>query len=287
MEEDGCDTSIIKDFVKTLDYEAIPEVTKNFVKYNLNICSNGSDLCVISNFLYGREHLIPSVFSAIVSSIKSKFNCKKFVYYLERHIHLDANEHAPLAEKVISYIINNDANKKCLVLESALKSIKYRKRLLDSIYMLINEKRSFYKEESGANASSKLKNFSDLLDFIDDKRIEMFSLSPFFAKISENSICWEQKLSFVPYMLFFSMGFADVVSFCMKYDKHENQLSILEKNKMYGTNDNFCSQQILFSDIFAKNGLRLNISILLSSIKSNKSEKFFNFELALAPDSSL
>ena len=112
------------------------------MEYNLEIAKNGSDVEVASAFLYGREKLIPDMFTAIKDVMSSeKVDCPTLIYYLERHIELDGDEHGPLAEKCLQALCGDDAAKWQSAEDIAVESLKLRSRLWDAVLAAINEKR--------------------------------------------------------------------------------------------------------------------------------------------------
>ena len=93
---------------------------------------------IASEFTFGREDLIPDMFTAIVNEYNTENNLDKFVYYLERHIELDGGEHGPLALELISNLCGDDDNKWKEVEETAIACLVARKKLWDSILADLN-----------------------------------------------------------------------------------------------------------------------------------------------------
>ena len=88
---------------------------------------------IASAFTFGREDLIPAMFTSIVEQYNTNNKLDKFVYYLERHIELDGGEHGPLALQLISDLCGNDESKWNEVQEVAISSLIARKRLWDEV----------------------------------------------------------------------------------------------------------------------------------------------------------
>ena len=134
MEEVGADTTLIRNFLRTYDFSLIPAGAREFVSFNLDVAQNGHIVEVASSFFFGREKLIPDMFQAIVDTLK-KENVKAptFLYYLERHIEVDAGEHGPLAMKALSYLTQNDPELENMAYQSGLKALEYRSALWDKV----------------------------------------------------------------------------------------------------------------------------------------------------------
>lgn len=134
MEEVGADTEVIRAFVDTLDYSLIPEGVAPFVQYNLEMAASGRDEEVAAAFLYGREKLIPDMFTTIREVLKREgMQCPTLIYYLERHIELDGGEHGPLAESCLNALCGDDMVRRENALLAGLKSLELRWQLWDSV----------------------------------------------------------------------------------------------------------------------------------------------------------
>lgn len=87
---------------------------------------------------------------------------------------------------------------------------------------------------------NKLKTFSDVVAMIDKKRQSMFDNNPLFKTLASDKISYEKRLSFIPYMLFFSCGCPDVITLIMRSDKPTNELTPIEqKINAFVNEDNF------------------------------------------------
>lgn len=134
MEEIGADTTLIKKFLGTNDFSLIPEGAREFVLYNLDVAMNGHIVEVASNFFFGREKLIPDMFQAIVDTLKKEnVSAPTFLYYLERHIEVDAGEHGPLALKALSYLTEGKPELETMALQSGLVALEMRQKLWDRV----------------------------------------------------------------------------------------------------------------------------------------------------------
>lgn len=134
MEEVGADTAPIRKFLETNDFSLIPHGAREFVEYNLNIAKNGHVVEVAANFFFGREKLIPEMFQTIVDTLRREnISAKTFLYYLERHIEVDAGEHGPLAFKALTYLTQGNPDLELLAHETGQKALDMRRFLWDEV----------------------------------------------------------------------------------------------------------------------------------------------------------
>ena len=141
MKQCGANTSAIESFVSNVSTTNIPSVNDGvdaFLKTTFDVIESNETHKIASAFTFGREDLIPDMFTAIVNEYNTENNLDKFVYYLERHIELDGGEHGPLALELISNLCGDDDNKWKEVEETAIACLVARKKLWDSILADLN-----------------------------------------------------------------------------------------------------------------------------------------------------
>ena len=141
MKQCGANTSAIESFVANVSATNIPSVNDGvdaFLKTTFDVIDSNETHKIASAFTFGREDLIPDMFTAIVNEYNTENNLDKFVYYLERHIELDGGEHGPLALELISNLCGDDDNKWKEVEETAIACLVARKKLWDSILANLN-----------------------------------------------------------------------------------------------------------------------------------------------------
>ncbi len=141
MNQCGANTSAIESFVSNVSAANIPSVNDGvdaFLKTTFDVIESNETHKIASAFTFGREDLIPDMFTAIVNEYNTENNLDKFVYYLERHIELDGGEHGPLALELISNLCGDDDNKWKEVEETAIACLVARKKLWDSILANLN-----------------------------------------------------------------------------------------------------------------------------------------------------
>lgn len=134
MEEIGASTERIRGFLTDTNLEKIPSGTREFVKGNLEIARSGHVVEVAASFFFGREKLIPEMFEAMVKTLKAeRVEAPTFLYYLERHIEVDGDEHGPLAMKCLDILINDDPTLRARAINAGVRALNARKALWDNV----------------------------------------------------------------------------------------------------------------------------------------------------------
>jgi len=145
MQKCGADTGKIFSFIESVKsgdiFSAIeksqlhPKV-KAFLNFTFTTIADGKTHEIAAAFTFGREDLIPNMFSEILSELKNRFpatDLEELIYYFERHIELDADEHGPMAFKMIDDLCGNDPVKWEEVAETSKKALQLRSGLWDAI----------------------------------------------------------------------------------------------------------------------------------------------------------
>lgn len=151
MEEVQADTQPIEQFLQmiqlgndpimSLMQNNIPSTVTQFVKNSLTIALHGNPHEVAASFFFGREDLIPDMFSVLLKELESNETSESTLqYYLQRHIELDGDEHGPLAEKLLSFLCEGNPTKQKEAEETAIHSLESRILLWDGVLQEIEEK---------------------------------------------------------------------------------------------------------------------------------------------------
>lgn len=122
----------------------IPLSALDFMNFTFDVIENGN-LCEIAGvFAFGREDLIPEMFIEIVRKMNSSMNEQTgpLLYYLERHIEVDGDEHGPMAAQMIRELCGDDMEKWHKTTIAAQKALEHRLKLWDSILQKIEEHRT-------------------------------------------------------------------------------------------------------------------------------------------------
>lgn len=109
---------------------------KRFLDFTFTIIEKGKPHEIAAAFTFGREDLIPQMFTAILKDFKRNFpsyDLSKLIYYFERHIELDADEHGPMAFKMLEVLCDNDPQKWRDVERVSAEALERRIELWDAI----------------------------------------------------------------------------------------------------------------------------------------------------------
>jgi hypothetical protein len=126
---------ISKSYYKSIDKIKMDDSVKEFMNFTFDIIKTNKNHVIASVFTFGREDLIPDMFIEIVKKLsgEKEIEAELLIYYLERHIELDADEHGPMALKMIQDLCENDPVKWKEATIASEKALKMRIKLWDSI----------------------------------------------------------------------------------------------------------------------------------------------------------
>ena len=116
---------------------------KAFLDFTFRVIDEGKSHKIAAAFTFGREDLIPSMFTEILKNFQANFpetNLSKLIYYFERHIELDADEHGPMAMQMISELCGQDESKWKEVSAISIVALEKRIGLWDAIEEMIVKK---------------------------------------------------------------------------------------------------------------------------------------------------
>jgi hypothetical protein len=123
MNQAGADTSTIEQFLgslregqtfdEALGSSEIPTSAKDFVRTTWSFVDSGSIPAIAAAFTLGREELIPDLFRGLVKNLDDHEPGRLglFRHYLDRHVHLDEDEHGPMALRMLSTVCGNDPSR--------------------------------------------------------------------------------------------------------------------------------------------------------------------------------
>lgn len=116
---------------------------KAFLDFTFRIIEEGKTHKIAAAFTFGREDLIPTMFTEILKNFQDNFpdtDLSQLIYYFERHIELDADEHSPMAMRMITALCQDNAQKWREVEETSILALEKRIGLWDAIEEKITQK---------------------------------------------------------------------------------------------------------------------------------------------------
>ncbi|MCK8521427.1 DUF3050 domain-containing protein [Aquimarina sp. D1M17] len=135
MQEAGADTTQIDNLIlhlrnngtveEGIESLSIIDEVKDFMKFTFEVIATNKPHVIAAVFTFGREDLIPDMFVELVKSVAkgSELKLERLIYYLERHIELDGDEHGPLSLEMVSSLCENE--------EDWEEALQYSKQALE------------------------------------------------------------------------------------------------------------------------------------------------------------
>ena len=133
MVEIGANTSPSSDFVQTVKEKGIeealalpgvPSPSRIFTSKTFQFIKDNKPHQVAAALALGREHIIPGMFRSILQKIGvSEKEAPIFHFYLNRHIHLDEDFHAPLSLRLLNGLCDGDEIKTQEAVEAAIVAV--------------------------------------------------------------------------------------------------------------------------------------------------------------------
>jgi hypothetical protein len=147
MKEAGADTTAIDKLigllrdggtvVESLHAAGVPEASIDFAGTTWDIIENAPVHCQAAAFAFGREDLIPDMFTQVVAVNERSKKLNTFVDYLERHIEVDGEFHTPMAMQMVADLCGDDQVKWEQCADTINTALAARARLWDAILAAI------------------------------------------------------------------------------------------------------------------------------------------------------
>ena len=145
MDQCGADITRVNDFVErlrsgegvreALHRAGISEPAQEFVQSTWDIIESQSPHRIAAAFTLGREEVIPEMFQNLLKTIEKHLPVElgHFAYYLGRHIHVDADRHAPMAMRMLVALCGENPDKWREAAETTQVALQARHEFLDAI----------------------------------------------------------------------------------------------------------------------------------------------------------
>jgi len=150
MDEIGANTSNVLNFIKevknqgignALEYSYIPKPSKDFTATTFKFIDSGKPHQVAATLALGREHIIPCMFRSILKNIGvTEEQAPIFHFYLNRHIHLDEDFHAPLSLRLLNSLCASEEIKTKEAVEAGETAVQARLEFWNGVLQAIKLK---------------------------------------------------------------------------------------------------------------------------------------------------
>lgn len=145
MREAGAKTARVERFIQGLEQGApvavaleqagVPAPVRAFVLHTFAVIERGGAHEIAAAFTYGREDLIPAMFTQLVLGLEREFpgKLRTLRYYLDRHIALDGEEHGEIGRQMVQRLCGGDAAREQEATQAAVEALESRLQLWDGI----------------------------------------------------------------------------------------------------------------------------------------------------------
>jgi len=148
MNEIGADSSKVLEFVNQIENEGIeaalanksvPEPSRKFTTQTFEFLGSDKPHRVAAALALGREHIIPCMFRSFLQNLGViEKDAPIFHYYLNRHVHLDEDFHAPLSLRLLNGLCADDKQKQQEAIEAAEQAVNARVLFWDGVVEAIS-----------------------------------------------------------------------------------------------------------------------------------------------------
>jgi hypothetical protein len=114
---------------------AAPPAAQDFVRNTFRLIREGSLAAQAAAFAFGREDAIPNMFRALVKDLNREMDgdLGQFVWYLQRHIEVDGDDHGPISLRMVRDLCGEDVRLWDEAAQAAEDAIRSRIALWDGI----------------------------------------------------------------------------------------------------------------------------------------------------------
>ena len=120
---------------QAIDQINLPQHILSFLKFTFEVINTKKNHIIAAVFTFGREDLIPDMFIEIIKNLKvpEGEDLSDLIYYFKRHIEVDADEHGPMALKMVTNLCEDNVDKITEALAYSKKALELRIDLWDGI----------------------------------------------------------------------------------------------------------------------------------------------------------
>jgi hypothetical protein len=150
MTQAGADTAVITGFIdrirggqpvfEAIEAAGVPAPSAQFMRTTWEFIETAPVHVQAAAFAFGREDLIPEMFSQVVDVNDRLGSLGTFVDYLARHIQVDDEEHTPMAMQMLADLCGDDEARWADCAGAVNRALEARLRLWDGILAAIGER---------------------------------------------------------------------------------------------------------------------------------------------------
>ena len=120
---------------QALDQINLPQHILSFLRFTFEVINTKKNHVIAAVFTFGREDLIPDMFIEIIKNltVPEGEDLSDLIYYFKRHIEVDADEHGPMALKMVKNLCEDNVDKITEALAYSKKALELRIDLWDGI----------------------------------------------------------------------------------------------------------------------------------------------------------
>jgi hypothetical protein len=151
MAEAGADHSVVDKFIDliraeqpvpdALESAGVPRPSAEFVRATWSFVESAPVHCQAAAFAFGREDLIPDMFTRVVAVNQEQGGLETFGDYLERHIEVDGESHTPMAMQMLVDLCGDDKTRWRDCIDTVKAALDARSRLWDGILAALSTDR--------------------------------------------------------------------------------------------------------------------------------------------------
>ena len=126
---------------EALDHADAPLAARAFVRSTFRVIASGSLAAVGAAFTLGREDVIPDMFRALVVRLDdaSPGHFGHLRRYLERHVDVDENRHAPMARALLETLCGDEPAHWSDAEAAAKQALEARLALWDGVLIIADQ----------------------------------------------------------------------------------------------------------------------------------------------------
>ena len=95
-----------------LSAKIAPHAARKFMRSTFDCLASGKPHQIMASLAVGREHIIPSMFRALLREMAiPESAAPAFHYYLNRHVHLDEDHHGPMSIRLLETLCAGDTQR--------------------------------------------------------------------------------------------------------------------------------------------------------------------------------